>query len=110
MPLSRLAHARSGDKGDDSNIGVIARADAFWPVLLRELTVARVRDYFAHLVKGEVTRFELPGTAAVNFVLRQALGGGGSFSLSSDPLGKSYAQMLLDLEISCPGELLRQST
>lgn len=107
VPLGRLAYARSGDKGDDSNIGVIARSEAYWPVLLRELTAERVRAYFSHLVQGEVSRFELPGTAAVNFVLRRALGGGGSSSLRSDPLGKSYAQMLLDLEIPCPGEILR---
>lgn len=107
VPLARLAYARSGDKGDDSNIGVIARSEAYWPVLLRELTAERVRDYFCHLVQGEVSRFELPGTGAVNFVLRRALGGGGSSSLRSDPLGKSYAQMLLDLEIPCPGEILQ---
>ncbi|WP_454696616.1 acyclic terpene utilization AtuA family protein [Achromobacter aegrifaciens] len=107
VPLARLAYARSGDKGDDSNIGVIARSEAYWPVLLRELTPERVREYFSHLVQGEVLRFELPGTGAVNFVLRRALGGGGSSSLRSDPLGKSYAQMLLDLEIPCPGEILR---
>ncbi|MPT41298.1 MAG: DUF1446 domain-containing protein [Achromobacter sp.] len=107
VPLAKLAYARSGDKGDDSNIGVIARSEAYWPVLLRELTAERVREYFSHLVQGEVSRFELPGTGAVNFVLRRALGGGGSSSLRSDPLGKSYAQMLLDLEIPCPGEILR---
>ncbi|ADP19205.1 hypothetical protein AXYL_05909 [Achromobacter xylosoxidans A8] len=107
VPLARLAYARSGDKGDDSNIGVIARSETYWPVLLRELTPERVREYFSHLVQGEVLRFELPGTGAVNFVLRRALGGGGSSSLRSDPLGKSYAQMLLDLEIPCPGEILR---
>lgn len=106
VPLSRLAYARSGDKGDDANIGVIARQDAYWPILLRELTTQRVQDYFSHLVRGQVERFELPGTHAVNFVLRQSLGGGGSFSLRSDPLGKSYAQMLLDLEIPCPRSLL----
>lgn len=107
VPLARLAYARSGDKGDDSNIGVIARSEAYWPVLLRELTAERVGEYFSHLVQGEVSRFELPGTGAVNFVLRRALGGGGSSSLRSDPLGKSYAQMLLDLEIPCPGEILQ---
>ncbi|MCW0206614.1 MAG: DUF1446 domain-containing protein [Achromobacter sp.] len=107
VPLARLAYARSGDKGDDSNIGVIARSEAYWPVLLRELTAERVREYFSHLVQGDVSRFELPGTGAVNFVLRRALGGGGSSSLRSDPLGKSYAQMLLDLEIPCPGEILQ---
>ncbi len=107
VPLSKLAYARSGDKGDDSNIGVIARHEAFLPVLKRELTAARVHAYFSHLVTGEVVRFELPGTAALNFLLKQALGGGGSSSLRSDPLGKSYAQMLLDVEVACPRELLQ---
>ncbi|NYT61498.1 DUF1446 domain-containing protein [Alcaligenaceae bacterium] len=106
IPLSRLAYARSGDKGDSVNIGVIARHPDLLPILQRELTTARVRDYFSHLVRGSVTRYELPGTHALNFVMEEALGGGGSCSLSSDPLGKSYAQMLLDLEVKCPPALL----
>ncbi len=106
VPLSRLAQARSGDKGDDANIGVLARRPEWIPVLQQQLTADRVRDYFAHLVDGPVTRFALPGIGAFNFVLERALGGGGSCSLRSDPLGKSYAQMLLDLEVSCPRGLL----
>jgi hypothetical protein len=102
VPLITLAWARSGDKGDDENIGVIAR-DARWLALLREqLTAQAVRKWFAHLVRGEVRRFELPGLNALNFVLHQALGGGGSASLRSDPLGKSFAQMLLDFPIDVP--------
>lgn len=106
VPLSRLAYARSGDKGDDANIGVIARHARFLPILMQELTAARVREHFAHLVEGDVARFELPGTGALNFLLRRALGGGGSSSLRSDPLGKSYAQLLLDLQVACPAGLL----
>lgn len=109
VPLSRLAHARSGDKGNDANVGVIARKPEFLPVLMRELTAPRVKDYFRHLIEGGVTRFELPGTSALNFFMESALAGGGSCSLRSDPLGKSYAQMLLDLEVACPRALLQDS-
>lgn len=106
VALSLLAHGRSGDKGDDANIGVIARRPEWVAVLERHLTAERVRDYFAHLVEGPVTRFAVPGLGAFNFFLERALGGGGSCSLRSDPLGKCYAQMLLDLEIPCPRALL----
>lgn len=106
VPLSLLAHARSGDKGNDANIGVIARRPEWEPVLERQLTAARVHDYFAHLIAGPVTRFALPGLGAFNFFLERALGGGGSCSLRSDPLGKCYAQMLLDMEVPCPRDLL----
>lgn len=107
VPLSLLAHARSGDKGNDANVGVIARKLEFVPVLMRELTASRVHDYFRHLIEGDVTRFELPGTSALNFFMESALAGGGSCSLRSDPLGKSYAQMLLDMEVACPRALLQ---
>lgn len=102
VPLVALAWARSGDKGDDENIGVIARRPEFLPLLRDQLTTALVRAYFAHLVTGEVERFEVPGLHALNFVLHQALGGGGMASLRSDPLGKSFAQMLLDHPVRIP--------
>lgn len=105
IALGRIAHGRSGDKGDDANIGLMARSPQWLPVLREQLSAERVQDYFAHLVQGPVQRYELQGLGAFNFVLRQALGGGGSCSLRSDPLGKCYAQMLLDLEIDCPAEL-----
>ncbi|MCL1962281.1 MAG: DUF1446 domain-containing protein [Desulfovibrionaceae bacterium] len=101
-PLVALAWARSGDKGDDENIGVIARRPEFLPLLRAQLDAERVRTYFAHLVEGEVERFDVPGLDAMNFVLHRALGGGGVASLRSDPLGKSYAQMLLDCPIRIP--------
>jgi len=106
VPLVRLAFARSGDKGDDANIGVIAREQKYLPWLRAELTAERVRAYFAHLVQGRVERFDVPGIHAMNFLLHAALAGGGTSSLRSDPLGKSYAQMLLDLPLRVPRALL----
>lgn len=101
-PLVSLAYARSGDKGDDENIGVIARKPEYLALLREQLTPAAVREYFAHLVTGDVERFEVPGLQALNFLMHGALGGGGVASLRSDPLGKSFAQMLLDLPLSVP--------
>jgi hypothetical protein len=102
LPLVALAWARSGDKGDDENIGVIARRPEWLPLLRAQLTPERVKTWFAHLVRGDVQRFDVPGLHALNFVLSQALAGGGVASLRSDPLGKSFAQMLLDLPIQVP--------
>lgn len=107
LPLIKLAHARSGDKGDISNIGVIARKPEFLPVLLDQLTPERVKSYFAHLVKGKVERYLVPGIHAMNFMLYEALDGGGPASLRMDPLGKGMAQMLLDMEIAAPAALLK---
>lgn len=110
-PLKRItvgdiAHGRSGDKGNDANVGLMARDTRWLPLLREQVTAERVQQYFSHLIEGSVTRYDLPGLGAVNFVLQQALGGGGSCSLRSDPLGKCYAQMLLDMEIDCPETLL----
>ena len=107
LPLVHIAHARSGDKGDISNIGVIARDEKFLPLLRAQLTPAAVKQYFAHLVKGEVVRYEVPGIHAFNFVLHEALDGGGMASLRADPLGKGMAQMLLDLPVAVPAGLAR---
>jgi len=106
VPLVRLAWARSGDKGDTSNIGVIARHPALLPLLREQLTEARVADWLAHLVKGRVTRFEVPGIGAFNFVCEQALGGGGMASLRNDPLGKGMGQILLALPVRVSPALL----
>src|SRR5690606_27432757 len=89
-----------------ANIGVIARRAEFTSALRRELTAARVKDYFSHLVKGEVERFEVPGIGGFNFLMHRALDGGGMASLRNDPLGKGMAQMLLDIEIDVPADLL----
>ena len=106
VALVRLAHARSGDKGNISNIGVIARDPRYLPLLREQLTPEVVKAYFAHLVKGAVVRHELPGVHAFNFVMQQALDGGGMASLRVDPLGKGMAQMLLDLPVQVPRDLL----
>lgn len=109
IPLGTLAVGRSGDKGNDANIGLMVRDPAWLPVVSAQATAQRVRDYFAHLIEGPVKRYELPEIGAFNFVLEKALGGGGSCSLRSDPLGKCYAQMLLDMEIECPADLLPET-
>ena len=106
LPLLRIAHARSGDKGDSANIGVIARSPAAYDFLCYWLTPERVHNYFAHLVLGEVHRYQLPGFGAFNFVMTKALGGGGVASLRYDPQGKAFAQMLLDLDVDVPEHVL----
>lgn len=108
--LIDLAWARSGDKGDDENIGVIARHPRAWAWLRTQLQADQVQTYFSHLVKGPVLRYEVPGLQALNFVLHQALGGGGVCSLRSDPLGKSFAQMLLDIPLRVPASVLAAPT
>jgi len=105
VPLSRIAHTRSGDKGDTCNIGVIAWEDRFYPILLREVTAARVKRHFGPLVLGEVERYELPNLCALNFLLHRALGGGGTVSLRTDAQGKTFGAALLSLEIEA-GDVL----
>ncbi|WP_341703130.1 acyclic terpene utilization AtuA family protein [Ferrovibrio sp.] len=102
VPLVRLAWARSGDKGDDSNIGVIARRADYLPAIRAALTADAVQAWFAHLAEGPVERFEWPGIHGFNFLLHRALGGGGIASLRNDPQGKAYAQMLLDFPVPVP--------
>jgi hypothetical protein len=99
VPLSQIAHTRSGDKGDTCNIGVIALDPHDYPVLLREVTAERVRQHFGGMVLGPVERFELPNLGALNFLLHQALGGGGTVSLRTDAQGKTFGAALLALEI-----------
>jgi len=98
-PLARIAHTRSGDKGDTANIGVIAYREQDYPVLVREVTAERVKAHFGVLVEGEVVRYELPNLAALNFLLHRALGGGGTVSLRIDPQGKTLGAALLRMEI-----------
>lgn len=100
--LHELAHARAGDKGDTSDISVIAYDPADYPLLCDLVTANRVRRQFADIPLGNVTRYELPGLCALKFVLEHALGGGVTRSLSLDPHGKSLGQLLLELELPTP--------
>ena len=102
VPLVRLAWGRSGDKGDISNIGLIARRPEWLPLLWAQVTPERVKDWFAHMVKGRVDRHHLPGLHAMNLVMHQALDGGGPASTRLDPLGKGMAQLLLEMPITVP--------
>src|SRR5438876_8260712 len=104
VQLTRLAHARSGDKGDTANVGLIALRDEFYPVLVREVTPARVKDHFKGICKGEVERFELPNLGALNFLLHESLGGGGTLSLMTDAQGKTFSTALLRMEIDVSDE------
>ncbi len=97
--LIELAHARSGDKGNKSNIGLIARRPEDYEVLVREVTAERVAEHFAGIVLGKVERFELPNLGALNFLLHDALDGGGTMALKADPQGKTYSSALLRMEI-----------
>ncbi|ANH72505.1 hypothetical protein ACS15_0169 [Ralstonia insidiosa] len=105
VQLIELAYARSGDKGDTSNIGVIARRPEDLPLLRAQLTEDAVAAYLAHVARGRVTRYDLPGIHALNFVCEQALGGGGMASLRNDPLGKGMAQVLLTMPVRVPVDL-----
>lgn len=102
VKLRTLAHARSGDKGDTCNIGVVARDARAYALLREHLTTERVRAYFHGLVAGEVLRYELPNVGALNFVLRGALGGGGTRSMRLDAIGRALADALLELELALP--------
>lgn len=97
--LAQLAHARSGDKGDTANVGLIALRDELYPLLVREVTADRVKQHFRGICKGEVDRFELPNLGALNFLLHESLGGGGTLSLMTDAQGKTFSTALLRMEI-----------
>ena|SRR5579883_2126791 len=103
--LGDIAHTRSGDKGDTCNIGVIAKDARHYELLAREITADRVKQHFGDLVKGNVERFELPNLSALNFLLHQALGGGGTVSLRVDAQGKTFGASLLGMEIEAPAGL-----
>ena len=97
--LVDVAHARSGDKGDTANVGLIALREEFYALLAREVTAERVKEHFRGLVKGGVERFELPNLGALNFLLHESLGGGGTLSLMTDAQGKTFSTALLRMEI-----------
>jgi hypothetical protein len=97
--LLDIAHARSGDKGDTANVGLIARDEKYYPVIRKYVTAERVKEFFGPMVKGPVVRYELPNLHALNFLLHNALGGGGTKSLMTDAQGKTFAAALLRMEI-----------
>jgi len=104
IELLKLAHARSGDKGDTANVGVIALRDEFYPLLVREVTEEKVKEHFGVMVKGAVERFELPNLNALNFLLHESLGGGGTLSLMTDAQGKTFSTALLRMHIEIPDD------
>jgi hypothetical protein len=108
VPLLRIAHARSGDKGDSANIAIFARGPQFLEVIRREVTAERLLRHFAGDVDGPVQRFEAPGLGAFNFVLERALGGGGMASMRIDPQGKAYGQRALEMTVRVPAQLLKE--
>ena len=99
IQLTQLAHARSGDKGDTANIGLVALRDEFYPLLVREVTAGRVKEHFKGICHGEVERYELPNLGALNFLLHESLGGGGTLSLMTDAQGKTFSTALLRMQI-----------
>ena len=101
VKVHELAHARAGDKGNTSNVSVVAFDDRAWNILRSQLTVERVMDAYAHIAQGPVTRYELPKLKALNFVIENALGGGVTISLAQDAHGKSLSYLMLD--IALPG-------
>lgn len=106
VQLAEIAFARSGDKGDTANVGLIAFRPSIYPVLVQEVTAERVKQHFEGICHGEVERFELPNLRALNFLLHNSLGGGGTVSLMLDAQGKTFATALLRMEIDVPRELL----
>lgn len=104
VELTKLAHARSGDKGDTANIGLIALKDDIYPVLVREVTGEKVKNHFGDIVKGDVERFELPNLGALNFLLHESLGGGGTLSLMTDAQGKTFSTALLRMRVELTDE------
>ena len=104
VSLFKLAHARSGDKGDTANVGVIALRDEYYPILVKEVTAERVKQHFGDMVKSEVERFELPNLGALNFLLHGSLGGGGTLSLMTDAQGKTFSTALLRMNIEIPDD------
>lgn len=99
VSLTKLAHARSGDKGDTANVGLIALNDDYYPILVREVTAEAVKKHFGPMVKGDVERFELPNLHALNFLLHGSLGGGGTLSLMTDAQGKTFSTALLRMDV-----------
>ena len=107
IQLLKICHARSGDKGDTANIGLIAREEKFYKIIEKEVTAERVKKHFKGTCLGPVERFELPNLKALNFLLHQSLGGGGTKSLKNDAQGKTLSSALLRMEIEVDESVLR---
>ena len=107
VALVDIAHARSGDKGDTANVGVIALEPRWYPLLAEQLTLERVRQHFAGVITGDVERFELPNLNALNFLLHGALDGGGTLSLKTDAQGKVFSTALLRMVLDIPDAAAR---
>lgn len=107
VQLTKLAHARSGDKGDTANVGLIALRPEFYPIIAREVTAARVKEHFKGICFGDVDRFELPNLGALNFLLHESLGGGGTLSLMTDAQGKTFSTAMLRMQIEISEEEAR---
>jgi hypothetical protein len=108
VQLVKLAHARSGDKGDTANVGLIALKPEYFPWLNREVTAERVKEHFTGICQGEVERFELPNLDALNFLLHESLDGGGTLSLMTDAQGKTFSTALLRMKIEVPDDEARK--
>jgi hypothetical protein len=108
VKLEQIAHARSGDKGDASNVGLIAETALLYPVIREQVTAERVKEHFREVCRGPVQRYELPNILGLNFILHDSLGGGGTESLKNDAQGKTHAQGLLQMEIEIPDELMER--
>ena len=106
IQLAQIAYARSGDKGDGSNVGVVARSPAAYEFLRRELTPDRVKQHFREICQGQVERFEAPNLQALNFILHDSLGGGGSESLKTDAQGKTHGLGMLMMELDVPEQIV----
>jgi len=108
IKLLQIAHARSGDKGDTANVGIIALKPEYYPVLVEQVTAERVRQHFRGICLGDVERFEVPNLGALNFLLHHSLDGGGTISLKTDAQGKTYSTALLRMEIEVDDKLARE--
>ncbi|MEW6130420.1 MAG: hypothetical protein AB1757_25525 [Acidobacteriota bacterium] len=109
IKLVHLAHARSGDKGDTANVGLIALKSNYYPILVEQVTAGRVKEHFKEICFGEVERFEVPNLEALNFLLHNSLDGGGTISLKTDAQGKTYSAALLRMEIEVDDAIAREA-
>ena len=109
VPLWRVAFARSGDKGDTANVGLIAYTKTVYPILVEAVTAERVKEHFTGICRGSVERYELPNLQALNFLLHESLGGGGTVSLMLDAQGKTFGVALLRMEMEVPDDLVLEA-